>query len=100
MLLCCFLFQPTAAGADETLPRFKKLQLTNRYYSDGIDAEEDCRPIQLERGKRYAIKIEYWDRYGDAKMRLLWSSPSMLKSIVDQQWLYSPLVKENDKKNE
>ncbi len=60
--------------------------LINSWASMG--AEEDGRPIQLEKGRRYPIKLEYWDRHGDAKMRLLWSSPSMPKSVVDQQWLH------------
>ncbi len=66
--------------------------LINSWASMG--AEEDGRPIELVKGKRYPIEIEYWDRHGNAKMRLLWSSPSMPKSVVDQQWLY-PANNEN-----
>ncbi len=68
--------------------------LINSWASMG--AEEDGRPIRLEKGKRYPIKIEYFDRHGDAKMRLLWSGPSRPKSIVGQQWLYPALPIENE----
>lgn len=60
-----------------------------------MGAEEDTSPIQLEKGRRYTIRIEYWDQHGDAKMRLLWSSKSLPKTVVDQQWLYPAAEKSN-----
>ncbi|QDU92479.1 PA14 domain-containing protein [Lignipirellula cremea] len=55
---------------------------------------EDGPPISLEKGKRYPIKIEYWDQHGDARMRLLWSSQALRKSVVDQQWLHPTMENE------
>lgn len=65
-----------------------------------MGAEEDGRPIYLEKGERYPIKIEYFDRHGDAQMRLLWSSSSMPRSIVDQRWLYPAISENGELKNE
>lgn len=38
LVLMCAMSGSTTSGADAVVPRFKKLQLTNRYYCDGIDA--------------------------------------------------------------
>ena len=59
-----------------------------------MGAEEHSVPVQLEKGHRYSIRIDYIDRHGDAHVKLLWSSRSMPKSIVDQQWLYPVLDNE------
>lgn len=53
-----------------------------------MGSESRTAPFAFQRGKRYPIRIEYWDRHGDAQLQLLWSSPSTPKSIVDQQWLH------------
>lgn len=38
--------------------------------------------IALEAGKRYDIKVEYYENYGDAVVKLAWSTASMPQQIV------------------
>ena len=45
--------------------------------------------ITLEAGKRYDIKIEYFDELFGANCKLSWSSASQVKEIVPQSQLYS-----------
>uniref|UniRef100_UPI00047094C9 PA14 domain-containing protein n=1 Tax=Paenibacillus forsythiae TaxID=365616 RepID=UPI00047094C9 len=46
--------------------------------------------IDLEAGKLYDIKIEYYDNTGSAKARLMWESPSQIKEVVPSGALYLP----------
>jgi PA14 domain len=43
----------------------------------------------LEAGRRYAIKLEYFERTGEAVAKLLWSSPNIPKQPIPQSQLYS-----------
>lgn len=38
--------------------------------------------ITLEAGKRYDIKVEYYENYGDAVVKLAWSAPNLAQQIV------------------
>lgn len=52
--------------------------------------------IDLEAGKKYDIKVEYYEEVGGANIRLRWSSPSQAKQIIPQANLFSnsmPTVK-------
>ena len=52
--------------------------------------------IDLEAGKKYDIKVEYYEEVGGANIHLRWSSPSVAKQIIPQANLYSnsmPVVK-------
>lgn len=53
-----------------------------------MGGHETSRPVHLEKGKRYSIKIEYNAHRTGARMQLLWSSPDMPLAVIDQQWLY------------
>ena len=44
--------------------------------------------ITLEAGKKYSIKLEYFENAGGAVCRLLWSSSSRSKQIIPQARLY------------
>ncbi|HUT23598.1 MAG TPA: alpha-L-fucosidase [Sumerlaeia bacterium] len=45
-------------------------------------AKEDTATIALEAGKRHPIKVEHYEKGGDATMRLFWSSKSQPREIV------------------
>lgn len=44
--------------------------------------------IDLEAGKLYDIKVEYYDNTGSAKARLMWESPSQIKETVPASAFY------------
>ncbi|MFK7925411.1 MAG: PQQ-dependent sugar dehydrogenase [Bacteroidia bacterium] len=49
--------------------------------------------IQLEKGKRYAFRLEYFEMQGGAEMVLNWSSPSTTKEIIpSRQLYYNPIL--------
>jgi alpha-L-fucosidase len=50
---------------------------------------EDRAAISLRAGKRYDIRMEYYENTGTAAARLLWSSPSTRKQTVPQRVLFS-----------
>ncbi|HYG74843.1 MAG TPA: PA14 domain-containing protein [Planctomycetota bacterium] len=60
--------------------------LINNWTDHGVT--ENVGSILLTAGQLYSIKLEYYDGYGDATARLLWSSPSTTKAIVPQSQLY------------
>lgn len=45
--------------------------------------------IALKAGKKYDIKMEYYNNSGSAIARLMWSSPSQLKQMIPVSQLYS-----------
>jgi hypothetical protein len=45
--------------------------------------------IRLEAGKRYAVRLEYYENYGLAQMQLRWQSASQVAEIVPQAQLFS-----------
>ena len=45
--------------------------------------------IRLEKGKRYPIKIEYYETIQNARIHLFWESPSVERQIVPQQNLFT-----------
>jgi hypothetical protein len=38
--------------------------------------------IQLQAGRKYALKLEYFEAYGSASVTLSWSSAAIAKQIV------------------
>ena len=44
----------------------------------------------LKAGHKYLIKLEFYERTGQAMLKLLWSSPSTPKEIIPTSQLYSP----------
>jgi hypothetical protein len=60
-----------------------------------IDAWTDHGPTEqtakltLEAGHRYSLKLEYFERVGEAIARLLWSSPTIAKQPIPTTQLYS-----------
>ncbi|MEU6711971.1 PA14 domain-containing protein [Nonomuraea sp. NPDC046802] len=52
------------------------------HWVDDWDIEQTGTPIALEAGRKYDIKVEYFEHYGGANLRLRWQSPSQPKQIV------------------
>jgi len=48
---------------------------------------ENSGTISLTGGVRYAIRMEFYERGGDAVARLLWSGPSTAKTVIQQSAL-------------
>ncbi|MBI4272936.1 hypothetical protein HY621_03735 [Candidatus Uhrbacteria bacterium] len=46
--------------------------------------------INLEAGKKYPIKLEYYDWQYGASVQLLWSSANQQKEVIPQKQLYDP----------
>src|SRR5882672_10186633 len=46
-------------------------------------------PISMEAGKKYPLKLTYFDLAGSARVRLQWSGPGVAKSVVPQDRLYA-----------
>ena len=53
-------------------------------------ATEHTGTIILETGRKYDIKMEYFDNTKGATAQLLWSSPTQSKQIIPQSQLYLP----------
>lgn len=51
-------------------------------------ATERSGSITLTAGKKYSIKLEYFDNQQDASVKLMWSSPSQGKEIIPASQLY------------
>jgi hypothetical protein len=47
--------------------------------------------LPLRVGHKYLIKLEYYERMGEALAKLYWSSPSTPRQAIPQTQLYSPL---------
>ncbi|MEH7333918.1 PA14 domain-containing protein [Neobacillus drentensis] len=60
------------------------------FWQDKWDLEQKSAPISLEAGKEYDIKIEYFEHFGGANLKLYWSSPSVQKQIVPKSAFYLP----------
>jgi len=41
-------------------------------------------PVQLEAGRRYKIRIDYYDRYASATAKLVWTPPQIEKTLWDE----------------
>ncbi|MEV1177258.1 PA14 domain-containing protein [Nonomuraea sp. NPDC049784] len=52
------------------------------HWVDDWDREQTGTPIALEAGKKYDLKVEYFEHFGGANLRLRWQSPSQPKEIV------------------
>ncbi|MDQ3007982.1 MAG: PQQ-dependent sugar dehydrogenase [bacterium] len=45
--------------------------------------------LQLEAGKKYDIKLEYYEAYGNASIQMFWSSPSQQRQVIPASQLFS-----------
>jgi regulation of enolase protein 1 (concanavalin A-like superfamily) len=53
-------------------------------------AVESTGRVNLQAGRYYQVRVEYYQRTGEAAAKLLWSSPSTPKQPIPQTQLYSP----------
>ncbi len=53
-----------------------------------MGSKENSPPLTLKAGRRYPIKLEYFDRHGHARMHLRWSSSAMPETVIQQRWLH------------
>ncbi|MBD3003937.1 alpha-L-fucosidase [Streptomyces sp. 5-10] len=51
------------------------------------NVQVDQAQVDLTKGRRHAIKIEYVEQTGEAHMKLLWSSPGQDQQVIPQQQL-------------
>ncbi|UJF31492.1 PA14 domain-containing protein [Paenibacillus hexagrammi] len=65
-------------------------QLVIDHWVDDWDKEQTGIPITLEGGKKYSFKVEYFENYGGSNLYLLWSTPTMAKTIVPADAFYLP----------
>ncbi|MER6950883.1 PA14 domain-containing protein [Nonomuraea sp. NPDC000554] len=52
------------------------------HWVDDWDVEQTGSPVRLEAGRNYDIKIEYFEHYGGAHLRLRWQPPGSAKETV------------------
>jgi hypothetical protein len=60
------------------------------HWVDDWDIEQVGTPITLEAGRKYDIKVEYFEHHGGAHLRMRWQSPSQAKEIVPSGALLLP----------
>ncbi|MET8866791.1 PA14 domain-containing protein [Nonomuraea sp. NPDC004580] len=65
-------------------------QMIIDHWVDDWDIEQTGTPIALEAGREYDIKVEYFEHYGGANLRLRWQSPSQPKAVVPTEALTVP----------
>lgn len=59
-------------------------------FDDHPRRTDSASPLTLEAGKRYAIKLEYYERGGVAEARLHWSYPGVTSQPIPRTQLSSP----------
>ncbi|MGP4038828.1 PA14 domain-containing protein [Gracilibacillus sp. D59] len=65
-------------------------QLVIDHWENDWDNEQTSEPVRLEAGKKYDIRIEYFEDYGGSNLYLRWSSDSVDKQIVPESAFYLP----------
>jgi PA14 domain/Glycosyl hydrolases family 2, sugar binding domain/Glycosyl hydrolases family 2/Glycosyl hydrolases family 2, TIM barrel domain len=60
------------------------------HWVDDWDKEQIGEPIALEAGRKYDIKVEFFENEGGSNLRLRWESPSQPKEIVPREAFYLP----------
>jgi hypothetical protein len=70
-----------------------QLMLSDRLIADASaqrhGAEAASPPISLESGKRYPLKLTYFDWTGAARVRLQWQGPGLPKSVIPRERLFA-----------
>nr|WP_240948163.1 LamG-like jellyroll fold domain-containing protein [Planosporangium mesophilum] len=65
-------------------------QLVIDHWVDDWDNPQTGTPVALQAGRKYDIKVEYFENRGGSNAHLSWSSPSRPKEIVPNSALYLP----------
>jgi regulation of enolase protein 1 (concanavalin A-like superfamily) len=61
--------------------------LLDEWYEHGEQVSSAV--VNLEAGRRYALRLEYFENRGRAVVKLRWSSPSTPQQVIPQSQLYS-----------
>ncbi|RKS73779.1 glycosyl hydrolase family 2 [Motilibacter peucedani] len=65
-------------------------QLVIDHWVDDWDNRQTSAPVQLEAGKRYDVKVEYFEDFGGSNLHLSWSSPSTPSEPIPASAFYLP----------
>jgi LmbE family N-acetylglucosaminyl deacetylase len=57
------------------------------FWNDHANSEK-CGNINLQANTKYSIKLEYYERYEDAMVKLFWNSSSQAKQIIPSSQLF------------
>ncbi|MBI4324721.1 MAG: hypothetical protein HY674_05600 [Chloroflexi bacterium] len=87
-------------------PRYSETYTFTTFSNDGVrlwvngqlivdnwtdhSGREDSGTIALQAGKKYDLKLEYYQAGGAAAMKLMWSSPSQKKEVIPERVLMIP----------
>ena len=66
-------------------------QLVIDHWVDDWDTEQVSRPVALQAGQKYDIKVEYFEHSGGSNLHLRWQSASQAKAPVPADALYLPV---------
>ena len=61
-------------------------------WNETVKPQEDSGTIALEAGKKYDIRVDYYDNTGDASVQLSWTTPGAAKAVVPTSALYPAAV--------
>ncbi|MFN3403245.1 MAG: PQQ-dependent sugar dehydrogenase [Cytophagaceae bacterium] len=56
--------------------------------------------IHLERGQQYPIRVEYFEAFGGAAVKLEWKGTNFQREVVPKSQLYSGIITKSPEKNE
>ncbi|HJU53226.1 MAG TPA: glycoside hydrolase family 3 N-terminal domain-containing protein, partial [Pyrinomonadaceae bacterium] len=71
------------ARADDAVRLFLDDQLLVENWRDG-GARTVTKPVTLEAGREYKLRIEYYERYANGELRLVWSPPNLAQNLREE----------------
>jgi predicted phage baseplate assembly protein len=87
--------QPSSSGdyifytvSDDGVRLWVDRQLLIDRWNDHGQIKDQSPPIRLEAGRKYDIKLEFYEHGGAATIRLSWSGPGVPEQIIPQSRLY------------
>ncbi|HWT03017.1 MAG TPA: glycoside hydrolase family 3 C-terminal domain-containing protein [Pyrinomonadaceae bacterium] len=71
------------ARADDAVRVFLDDQLLVENWRDG-SARTVTKPVALEAGREYRLRVEYYERYANGELRLVWGPPNLAQSLREE----------------
>ncbi|WP_242856097.1 fibronectin type III domain-containing protein [Ruminiclostridium josui] len=68
--------------------RFDTNELLISNWQKHSETENSSKSVQMEKGKKYRIRMEYYENEYDAVAKLLWSNPRKAKEVVPNSQLF------------
>ncbi|MFT3769521.1 MAG: putative baseplate assembly protein [Minicystis sp.] len=68
--------------ADDGVRLWVDGELVIDFWKDTSAVSKESAPIYLSKGRRYAIRLEYYENGGAASVKLLWSGPNVPKAVI------------------